>query len=143
MTRRPSARPGAGRRRPAATSWPLRPSPSMNFIKGRIDAADGRRVFVSESGARLPVGEAKAENGQPVIYGIRPEHIDIGPGGIPVRVSVLEPTGSETQVFARIGDDAIDAVVRDRIQVRPGEQVLFRIDPRRTHVFDRTSTARL
>ncbi|GGE10196.1 sugar ABC transporter ATP-binding protein [Aureimonas endophytica] len=118
-------------------------SPSMNFIKGRMDAAEGRPSFVSESGARFPVGDVKAENGQPVIYGIRPEHIDIGPGGIPVRVSVLEPTGSETQVFAKIGEDTIDAVVKDRLSVRPGEEVPFRIDPRRAHIFDGKSTARL
>ncbi|KAB0677714.1 ABC transporter ATP-binding protein [Aureimonas leprariae] len=119
-------------------------SPAMNFIKGRIEAADGRRSFVSSSGARLPVGDASvSENGQPVIYGIRPEHIDIGDGGVPVRVSVLEPTGSETQVFAKLGDDTIDAVVKDRLAVRPGEEVLFRIDPRRAHIFDGKSAARL
>ncbi|MBB3999510.1 ABC transporter ATP-binding protein [Aureimonas pseudogalii] len=118
-------------------------SPAMNFVKGRIEARDGRSVFVSDGGAVLPVDEVRAEPGRPVIYGIRPEHIDIGPGGVPARVSVLEPTGSETQVFARIGDDSIDAVVKDRISVRPGEEVSFRIDPRRAHLFDRETTKRL
>jgi multiple sugar transport system ATP-binding protein len=118
-------------------------SPSMNFIKGRIDARDGRQVFVSDTGATLPVDGVGAENGRPVVYGIRPEHIDIGPGGLPATVSVLEPTGSETQVFARIGEDPVDAVVKDRLSVRPGEEVLFRIDPRRAHVFDRQTSARL
>ena len=56
---------------------------------------------------------------------------------------VLEPTGSETQIFARMGEDTIDAVVKDRISARPGEEVAFRIDPRRVHIFDRQTSARL
>jgi multiple sugar transport system ATP-binding protein len=118
-------------------------SPSMNFVKGRIDTRNDRQVFMSDTGAVLPVSGGRAQNGQPVIYGIRPEHIDIGEGGVPARVAVLEPTGSETQIFARVGEDALDAVVKDRIEVRPGEEVLFRIDPRRAHIFDRETTTRL
>jgi multiple sugar transport system ATP-binding protein len=33
--------------------------------------------------------------------------------------------------------------VKDRISVRPGEEVSFRIDPRRAHLFDRETTKRL
>ena len=118
-------------------------SPSMNFIKGRIEAEDGRKIFVAEGGARLPVDEVGAEHGRPVIYGIRPEHIEIGAGGVPARVSVLEPTGSETQVFAKIGADTIDAMVKDRLDARPGDELPFRIDPRRVHIFDAQTTLRL
>ena len=59
------------------------------------------------------------------------------------RVSVLEPTGSETQIFARIGEDAIDAIVKDRVQVKPGDEIPFRIDTRRAHLFDGKTGARL
>ncbi|MCV3210785.1 sn-glycerol-3-phosphate ABC transporter ATP-binding protein UgpC [Mesorhizobium sp. YC-39] len=117
-------------------------SPAMNFIKGKIGSKDGRQVFVSDTGSVLPV-EAGALDGQPVIYGIRPEHIDIAPDGLPATVSVLEPTGSETQIFAKFGEDAIDAIVKDRLTVRPGEEVRLKIDPRRVHIFDRQSGARL
>jgi multiple sugar transport system ATP-binding protein len=115
-------------------------SPAMNFIKGRVEAAG---IFLADGGARLPLPGVAAEPGRSVVYGIRPEHIDIGEGGIPARVSVTEPTGSETQVFARIGSDPIDAVVKDRLAVSPGEDVPLRIDPRRVHVFDGANGARL
>ncbi|TIP72103.1 MAG: sn-glycerol-3-phosphate ABC transporter ATP-binding protein UgpC [Mesorhizobium sp.] len=118
-------------------------SPAMNFINGRIESKGGRQIFVSDTGSVLPAGEARAQSGQPVIYGIRPEHIDIAPGGLTAIVSVLEPTGSETQIFAKLGEDAIDAVVKDRLTVRPGEEVRLKIDPRRVHIFDRQSGARL
>jgi multiple sugar transport system ATP-binding protein len=118
-------------------------SPSMNFIKGRIDTRDGKQIFQSDAGSILPVVGSKAQIGQPVIYGIRPEHIDIGASGLPARISVLEPTGSETQVFAKMGEDTIDAIVKDRISARPGDEIMFSIDPRRAHIFDQKTSARL
>ena len=78
----------------------------------------------------------KAEDGRAVTYGIRPEHISIGEGGIPVKVSVFEPTGSETLIFGRLGGEPIDALLRERIDGEPGQTLMFRIDPRRAHVFD-------
>ena len=116
----------------------------MNFLKGKVDAADGRTVFRRRRRRRAcrSPGVA-ADAGRPVVYGIRPEHIAIGEGGLPARVSVLEPTGSETQVFARLGEDAIDAVVKDRLDVQPGDEIPLRIDPRRAHVFDGATGARI
>ncbi|WP_424932355.1 ABC transporter ATP-binding protein [Amaricoccus macauensis] len=114
-------------------------SPSMNFVQGRISGQNGTRQFVSDGGLSLPVPETSAADGQPVTYGIRPEHIAIGPGGVPMNVVVVEPTGSETQVFARSGKDLLDAVVKDRISARPGEQIGFHIDPANVHLFDRES----
>ena len=62
------------------------------------------QVFLADGGARpARCRPSPPSRGRAVVYGIRPEHIDIGEGGVPARVSVLEPTGSETQVFARIG----------------------------------------
>ena len=118
-------------------------SPSMNFLHGRIAWGDGGPKFVSDSGLALPVPAADVREGQEVTYGIRPEHIDIGEGGIPVNVVVVEPTGSETQVFAKAGKDLIDAVVKQRIRAKPGEQAMFRIDPANVHLFDRATTQRI
>ena len=112
----------------------------MNFVKGKVEAPG---TFLADGGARLPLPDTAAEPGRAITYGIRPEHIDIGEGGVPARVSVLEPTGSETQIFARIGSDPIDAVVKDRIDVKPGDEIPLRIDPRRVHVFDGASGARI
>ncbi|SNX71650.1 carbohydrate ABC transporter ATP-binding protein (CUT1 family) [Cereibacter ovatus] len=118
-------------------------SPSMNFIHGRIILREGRKAFRSDGGLELPVPATAAADGQAVTLGIRPEHIRIGPGGIPVRVVVLEPTGSETQVFARSGGELIDAVVKDRIHARPGDEIGYHIDPERIHLFDRETERRI
>jgi multiple sugar transport system ATP-binding protein len=118
-------------------------SPSMNFIHGRIASQGGRMQFVSDSGLVLPVPATTAEDGRAVTYGIRPEHIEIGAGGIPMRVVVVEPTGSETQVYAKAGNDLIDAIVRERIRAKSGEEVPFLIDPSRVHIFDRKTEQRI
>ncbi|MFC0342030.1 ABC transporter ATP-binding protein [Paracoccus niistensis] len=118
-------------------------SPAMNFLHGQIATQGGTRVFLSEAGLALPLPATDLPDGHQVTYGIRPEHVGIGDGGIPVNVVVTEPTGSETQVFARVGKDLIDAIVRDRIRAEPGQQIGFIIDPAKVHLFDRASEKRI
>ena len=118
-------------------------SPSMNFVHGKIASENGRKVFASDGGLKLPVPETTAKEGQDVTYGIRPEHILIGDEGVPMEVVVVEPTGSETQIFARFGKDLIDALVKARINARPGSQLGFLIDPTDVHLFDRKSGQRI
>ena len=118
-------------------------SPSMNFLHGKVASHGGEKVFMTEAGLALPLPAVNLADGQRLTYGIRPEHIAIGDHGIPVNVVVTEPTGSETQVFARVGDDLIDAVVRDRIRASPGQRIGFVIDPAHVHLFDRDSEKRI
>ena len=118
-------------------------SPAMNFLQGKIAVRDGKQVVVTDHGIELPLQGVNSEEGRTVTYGIRPEHITIGAGGIPVDVSVFEPTGSETLIFGRMGGVPIDALLRERIEDEPGKTMLFRIDTRRVHVFDRSTGQRL
>jgi multiple sugar transport system ATP-binding protein len=118
-------------------------SPAMNFIDGHIAGGNGQVRFVSNSGLELPIPAAAVRDSQEITYGIRPEHIEIGEGGIAVDIVVVEPTGSETQVFARAGKDLINAIVKDRIVARHGEKVPFRIDPAKVHLFDRKTKQRI
>ena len=118
-------------------------SPAMNFLKGKLATEDGRAVVRADGGVTLPLDGVRPDDGRQVVYGIRPEHISIGEGGLPARIAVLEPTGSETQVFARLGEDAIDAVVKDRLDARPGEVIPLRLDARRAHLFDGATGARI
>lgn len=118
-------------------------SPAMNFLNGKVVVKEGSKVFESESGLMLPLPETIAAEGQEVTYGVRPEHISLGAEGVQVKVVVTEPTGSETQVFARAGKDLIDAVIKARITTRPGEEVGFVIDPKDVQIFDRKSEQRI
>ena len=115
-------------------------SPSMNFLEGKI-GSDG---FETVQGFKLPLSNAPAASvGQPAIYGLRPEHIALDPAGVPVTVKVIEPTGSETQVFADADGQQIVCVFRERISAQPGETIRITADPRLAHLFDTAAGSRL
>ena len=115
-------------------------SPAMNFIDGT--QKDG--ALVTASGARLPLAAAQAANdGRAMVYGIRPEHLDLADDGVEAEVVVIEPTGSETQLVARVGTQEIIAVFRERHPFAPGQKI--RLKPRApvAHLFDAASGQRL
>jgi multiple sugar transport system ATP-binding protein len=119
-------------------------SPAMNFLKGTIRFGDRPR-FMIDSGVSLLLASAPAgSDGRPAIYGIRPEHLTLGgPDGVPAEVSVLEPTGLETQVFAKLGEQKIVAVFRQRMTAKPGETLPMTPDVASAHLFDEKTGARL
>jgi len=112
-------------------------SPSMNFLTGRIEMGE-EPSFVTEDGQRLPIAPSAARyTGRDVIYGIRPQHLAPADRGVDVQVVVLEPTGAETQVHAKLGSQPLVADFRDRVDVKPGE--ILRIAPEiaSIHLFDK------
>ncbi|SCX81614.1 ABC transporter ATP-binding protein [Microvirga guangxiensis] len=116
-------------------------SPSMNFLKGHLQG--GR--FVSDSGIALPVANAPAaSDGKPIIYGIRPEHFILDDtNGLSAEVSVVEPTGSETQVFAKFAGSDVVGVFRERVNAKPGQQIRVIPDPNLGHLFDEQTGKRI
>jgi multiple sugar transport system ATP-binding protein len=115
-------------------------SPAMNFLEGHLRGGH----FVSDSGMTLPVANAPAaSDGKPVVYGIRPEHFILDSNGLPAVVSVVEPTGSETQVFAKLGGADIVGVFRERVNAQPGQQIHLTPDPKLVHLFDKQTGKRI
>jgi len=118
-------------------------SPAMNFLKGVICTSDGPE-FQCASGVRLPLAGATASSdGRPAIYGIRPEHFSVADDGAEAEVQVVEPTGSELQVTAKIGGDNVTAVFRERRRFRPGDKIRLKPDLALVHLFDGTTGQRL
>jgi multiple sugar transport system ATP-binding protein len=118
-------------------------SPAMNFFEGTLEA-NGTSVVETAGGVRLPLETAPVgSNGRQVLYGIRPEHLELADDGVPAEVVVVEPTGSETQVVARAEDREFVAIFRERHAFAPGARIGLR--PRRdlAHVFDKTTGKRL
>jgi multiple sugar transport system ATP-binding protein len=118
-------------------------SPAMNFIDGT--QRDG--AVVAANGARLPLAGAQAANdGRAMVYGIRPEHLDLVNGsddGFEAEVVVIEPTGSETQLFARLGNQEIAAIFRERHEFAPGQKIRLRPRAPVAHLFDASSGQRI
>jgi multiple sugar transport system ATP-binding protein len=118
-------------------------SPAMNLLKGAI-RDNGRLEFEGANGVRLPLLAAPSgSDGRAVVYGIRPEHFVIGADGAEAEVQVVEPTGSELQVVAKLGGDDIIAVFRERHDFKPGDKIRLKPDPRLAHLFDEPSGKRL
>jgi multiple sugar transport system ATP-binding protein len=116
-------------------------SPAMNFLAGRID---GNGAFEGPGGVKLPLAAVPAgHDGAAAIYGVRPEHFVIAEDGVEATIQVVEPTGAEIQVAARLGEEEIIAVFRERHQFNPGDTVRLKPDPRLVHLFDATTGKRL
>jgi multiple sugar transport system ATP-binding protein len=115
-------------------------SPSMNMIEGKIDGGG----FRASDGTVMPLsGAAPSAGSTPLIYGIRPEHLTLADDGIPMTVQVVEPTGAEIQVFAKVGEHPVTAVLKERIDPRPGDTIRLRPEPGHIHLFDKATGRRL
>jgi multiple sugar transport system ATP-binding protein len=111
-------------------------SPAMNFIEGRLE--DGQPpTLVTASGFRIPLDAApRAAIGPEIVLGVRPEHMRLGgSSAIPAELIVVEPTGYETQVIARLDGREIVCVLRDRFKGRPGETIALTLDGGPLHFF--------
>ncbi len=115
-------------------------SPAMNMLSGRV-GPDGRSVEVS--GASVPIPDWQAPPGKEVTVGIRPEHLTLGESGIDAEVIVVEPTGADTQVYAKSGGGDLVAVFRERHEFRPGVRITLEPVASVMHVFDSTSGKRI
>ena len=120
-------------------------SPAMNFLPGKL-RRDGTQTTVRlDDGTELeaPPGIAGVD-GQPVVFGTRPEHLTLVPeGGIETRVVVVEPTGMDTFVVCRHAGIDLAAVFRERHEFAADITVHLRPDPLRSHVFDAGTGQRL
>lgn len=118
-------------------------SPAMNFLKGNVKV-NGAAYFEGPNGVKLPLKSAPANSdGKPAVYGVRPEHFTIADDGAEAEIVVVEPTGSETQVFAKLGGEQVVAVFRERHLFNPGDKVRLKPDPALVHLFDDGTGKRL
>jgi multiple sugar transport system ATP-binding protein len=104
-------------------------SPAMNLLPGEV--RDG--AFHAEGGAVLPLPPGAPREVR--TYGIRPEHLLLAEDGLPATISIVEPTGSETQVGMRLADTPLTGAFRERIAGRPGETLRIAPDLSLVHLF--------
>jgi multiple sugar transport system ATP-binding protein len=114
-------------------------SPAMNIFPAKV----------TQTGVKI-AGVAEIENkldlvvGRDISYGIRPDDIVIGgDGAVPVDVLVVEPTGSETHVTARLAGHELTIISKERLSIRPGEQLLVGLGSTKAHAFDTATGARV
>lgn len=120
-------------------------SPAMNFLPGTLKRAGGSARIELGDGTQLDAPpRSGGADGQPVIFGTRPEHLTLADaGGIPAHVVVMEPTGMDTFIACRHGGVDLSAVFRERHDFAPGSTIHLLPDPQRAHLFDASTGQRL
>jgi multiple sugar transport system ATP-binding protein len=131
-------------------------SPSMNFLPAEIVQADGRPgIAVAGATGSRPLSVPRnvtvdLEPGRRVVLGVRPEHLTryregSGPGGdrLEVTVDVVEPTGAETIVIARLGELELTTRFDPDSAPQEGERVALAVDADKACLFDPETERRL
>jgi multiple sugar transport system ATP-binding protein len=117
-------------------------SPAMNLmdavVKGdQVILADGQVVGIPQG--------CQTSDGQKIKFGVRPEHMSVSTDGgqtghsIKATVEVIEPTGADTQLLCKVGDQHLTVVVRDRVNLKPNDSIHLVIDLARACLFDLAS----
>ena len=114
-------------------------SPSMNLLPVTVN---GQGV-VDNAGNQWVVPGVPGTTGQALTLGVRPEHLRLDPSGVEARVVVVESTGSETHLVVDAAGTKLTCVLRERIAVRPGDQVRLGSDSAHLHLFHADSGERI
>ena len=118
-------------------------SPAMNMIPGQVNSGATPSVSLGR-GATLPLEPNVAVDARrDVVVGFRPEAVRLVDGGIPSRVRLVEPTGSETHLLLDFESHSVLSAQRERHAVRPGESLAWNVAPRDIHLFDAATGVRL
>jgi multiple sugar transport system ATP-binding protein len=112
-------------------------SPSMNLFT--VPVTDGG-VQIGDHLVPVPRDALTAAGGREVIFGIRPEHVEIADsGGLKLEIDVVEELGSEAFVFGRttVGGRTENLVARVDWRNPPekGQVVHVRVDEAHAHIF--------
>jgi sn-glycerol 3-phosphate transport system ATP-binding protein len=120
-------------------------SPPMNLIHGTI-TANGEYITLSPAAdVQLPVPQQPLA-GRVVILGIRPEHLQVAPKGIPFEVGLIESLGSDMLVHGTCpgmqGPQDITLRTQDK-RLATGTRVHLAAAPEYLHWFDEKSGKRI
>jgi len=125
-------------------------APSMNFVEGRLEAANGGVHFVSPT-LRIEVTSypfaVPPQHGASAVLGVRPEHITLSPDGTHAAgsalVSLVEPMGSNQVVW--LDAQGVSLAVDADAQFTPAldRKIGFVIEPAHVSLFDKQTQERL
>jgi multiple sugar transport system ATP-binding protein len=124
-------------------------SPAMNFRSGQFVVDNGEPWFELPD-LRQPLSgyefHEQPQPGQPIILGIRPEHVHIrSNGGVthPANADLIEPMGAETIVWTKIAGEPFSVRVEGDAPVQSGEGLELGFPANRLNLFDAESGVRL
>jgi multiple sugar transport system ATP-binding protein len=121
-------------------------SPPMNLIPGMLELNATGGVVTFTGGQRIaianPPAALKPYNGKDVVFGVRPEALRLG-STLSGAVHLVENSGSDTFVTAKIGGKNVIARLPGRVHVDHNKDIGFDADLSATCFFDPQSTLRI
>jgi sn-glycerol 3-phosphate transport system ATP-binding protein len=119
-------------------------APAMNFLPAVLTNAGAAARLESGQLIRFVDGCRAGAEGRALTIGIRPEHIRIEPGGVPLRVDLIEPLGSETLIHGRLAAPGEASLVLKLAGRAPeGEVLAVTFPAEEIHVFDARTSLRV
>jgi multiple sugar transport system ATP-binding protein len=119
-------------------------APAMNLLRGELTSGEGRpQVRLADGLVVDAPSVSRAKPGQKVVLGVRPEHLQPVASGLNATINVVEPTGPETHIYARLGEQEVCAVSRERSELQAGAPIVLGFPPERAHLFDAATGAAL
>jgi len=126
-------------------------SPKMNFLKARLERADGAGLALSHPGLTAPLvipGRRSTNRtvapGDDVTLGLRPEHLVLGdgPNRIALRADLSESLGGSTLIYGQttVGE-TVSLQAPGRRMLDKGEAFSIGFDPTHAYLFDRDGRA--
>jgi len=118
-------------------------SPRMNFLPGKILEANAQGARVELPGGqalRAAVDAGRAQPGETVLVGLRPEHLhpEAGDNTLEVAVTFVESLGSSTQAYCALPgvDEALSCTIPGHGRLRDGQALRLGIRPEDVYLFD-------
>src|SRR5271155_3647442 len=119
-------------------------APAMNFLPAVLTGSGCAAKLEAGPLLRFVDGRRDGAEGMALTIGVRPEHIRIDPEGVPLRIDLVEPLGSETLVHGRLAAPGeASLVIRLAGKAPEGEVLGVEFPPEHMHVFDAATGQRL
>ena len=123
-------------------------APAMNLVEGMLSLRPQGPAFTSPRLDLDLAGHAQAAAlpppGTPLVLGVRPEQVQIHPGGdLAGTVQLVEPMGNHQVVWIDHGPLQLSALLHAPLDLQPGMPLRFSIDRQRISLFDRATGQRL
>ncbi len=123
-------------------------TPAINLLSADVSIRSGKPHLVFSDKSSLPeTGGFAVREGQKVVCGLRPEHIQLIPGtqgeGISATIHSIENTGSDMVIFCETTGGRVTVAFKEQRALEVGQPVTLVPAHEQVHLFDAGSQVRL
>jgi len=114
-------------------------SPKMNFLEGTAAGLTSAGLQVRLHGGEtvvVPAATSQIADAAPVCVGIRPEHVELAAGGLPMQVALTEQLGGNTVLYGSLSaQQSLVVQVVGQSHIKRGDTVHVQLPAASCHAF--------